>query len=108
MAGRTSRAADGPVDLIVCSSVCAFLDDYPATVIDLTSRLAGGGFFVQWDWERTADDDHGLSRDQIRHALTAAGLQAVEVGIGFEVTAEGHSMAPLMGTGRQSVDNPPV
>ncbi|RLE24984.1 MAG: hypothetical protein DRJ50_03810, partial [Actinobacteria bacterium] len=45
-------------DLIVCSSVCSFLDDYPGTVADLVALLRPGGLFVQWDWERTGDDPH--------------------------------------------------
>lgn len=44
-------------DLIVCSSVCSFLDDYPATLADLAILLVPGGLFVQWDWERDDSDD---------------------------------------------------
>lgn len=87
-------------DLVVCSSVCSFLDDYPGTVAELVALLAPGGLLVQWDWERTPDDDGGLSRDQIRSTLEAAGLADVDVGVGFEVDVEGERMAPLMGHGR--------
>ncbi len=84
-----------------CSSVCAFLDDYPATVVDLAARLQPDGLFVQWDWERTADDEHGLTRDQIVAALRAAGLTDIEVSIGFDIEIDGQRMAPLMGHGRR-------
>ena len=87
--------------VVVCSSVCAFLDDYPATVTDLAARLEPGGLFVQWDWERTPGDDHGLTRDQIATALHAAGLTGVEVSVGFDIDIDGQRMAPLLGSGRR-------
>ena len=87
-------------DLVACASVCAFLDDYPGTVAELASRLGPGGMFVQWDWERTGGDDHGLARTEIHEALTAAGLADVSVGTAFTVEVEGQAMSPLMGHGR--------
>ena len=88
-------------DLIVCSSVCAFLDDYPETVAQLTSLLAPGGVFVQWDWERDegSGDAHGLSRSEILGALRGAGLESVAVDTGFDVTVDDARMRPLMGVG---------
>ncbi|MGB5756166.1 MAG: class I SAM-dependent methyltransferase [Acidimicrobiales bacterium] len=91
-------------DLVVCSSVCSFLDDYPSTVDELVSRLIPGGLFVQWDWERTGDDEHGLTRDQIRRTLTAAGLADTDVNTGFTVEVNGQTMSPLMGLGRRPLD----
>ena len=93
-------SAPDEVDLIVCSSVCAFVDDYPATASELVTRLRPGGRFVQWDWERASDDDHGLTRDQIRSALRDAGLTDVDVTTAFDFEMDGHRVAPLMGTGR--------
>jgi RimJ/RimL family protein N-acetyltransferase len=87
--------------VVVCSSVCSFLDDYPATVAELVAMMEPGGLFVQWDWERTPGDDHGLARDEIVAALQGAGLIDVEVSIGFEIEAGGQRMAPLMGHGRR-------
>lgn len=98
-------AEESPVDMIVCSSVCAFVDDYPALVQELTSHLTRGGFFIQWDWERSggaaAEDDRGLAREQIAVALKAAGLEDVEVAVAFTIDIEGQSMAPLIGHGRR-------
>ena len=101
---------DGPelFDLIVCSSVCSFLDDYPAAARELAGRLRVGGLFVQWDWERPSDgngngngegEEHGLSRRAITTALTAAGLADITVRTGFSVDFDGQAMAPLMGHG---------
>ncbi len=86
-------------DLIVCSSVCAFLDDYPGAVVELVDRLRPGGLFVQWDWERAKGDEHGLTRDEITQALAAADLVEVDVRVGFESDVDGHVMRPLMGVG---------
>lgn len=87
--------------VVVCSSVCAFLDDYPATVVELLARLEPGGLFVQWDWEPTHGDDHGLTRAEIATALGAAGLVDVEVAVGFDTETDGQRMVPLMGWGRR-------
>lgn len=56
---------------------------------------------VQWDWERTPGDEHGLTRDQIAGALHGAGLTDIGVVIGFDIEIDGHRMAPLMGHGRR-------
>lgn len=91
----------GVYDLIVCSSVCSFLGDYPGTAIDLVSRLDREGTFVQWDWEREDDEGHGLGRAEIEQALAAAGLSDVEVRRAFRVDVDGATMAPLVGFGRR-------
>ena len=88
-------------DVIVCSSVCSFLDDYPATAARLASLLRPGGLFVQWESERAADDDHGLTRSEIVDALNAAGLDEVEARTAFQVEVEGQTMQPLLGLGRR-------
>jgi ubiquinone/menaquinone biosynthesis C-methylase UbiE len=97
-------AGDG-FDLIVCSSVCSFLDDYPAVARQLASLLRPGGLFVQWDWERDEGDPdgHGLTGNEIIDALTSAELEDVSVLIGFEVSFGDQIMRPLMGHGRRSV-----
>lgn len=91
----------GDFDLVVCSSVMAFVDDYPATAKQLVELLAPGGRFVQWDWERVDGDSHGLSRSEITGALDGAGLENVTVDVGFEADAHGQTMRPLMGVGQR-------
>ncbi len=95
-------AAEPAYDLIVCSSVCSFLDDYPGTVQDLVSRLRPGAMFIQWDWERTDDDPHGLSRHEISEALGRAGLEDVSVSVAFSAAVGDQTMRPLMGHGRRA------
>lgn len=90
----------GPYDLVVCSSVLGFVDDHPATVAELGTRLRPGGLFVQWDWEAADDDaDHGLTRRAMTDALTAAGLDGGTVELDFVVEAEGERMQPLRAWG---------
>lgn len=100
-----SVVPDNPAafDLVVCSSVCSFLGDYPGTVTELVKLLTPGGLFVQWDWELddTDDDPHGLSRSQIIKALESAGLKHITVDIGFDIPYQDQTMRPLMGWGRR-------
>lgn len=90
-------------DLIVCSSVCSFLDDYPAVAGELAALLRPGGLFVQWDWERdgTDPDGHGLTRQEIDDALRAAGLEQIHVGTAFSVAFGDETMRPVLGSGRR-------
>ena len=97
----------GTHDLVVCSSVCSFLDDYPGTVRRLAELLRPGGIFVQWDWEREDADGDGLSRGEIDEALTAAGFVRLHVGTAFEVPFEGEAMRPLIGVGRKPLPGRP-
>jgi predicted TPR repeat methyltransferase len=90
-----------PFDLIVCSSVCAFLDDYPGTVATMAGRLRAGGLFVQWDWEGEDDSPFGMMADSINSCLTGAGLVVQTVERAFTVTADGQTMSPLVGVARK-------
>lgn len=97
-------ASVGSHDLVVCSSVLGFVDDYPGTVVRLARLLRPTGLFVQWDWERDGDDPeaHGLSRAEIEGGLVAAGLTSVEVDTAFEIPVGDETMRPLMGVAQKS------
>lgn len=92
-----------PFDLIVCSSVLAFVPDHPATVAMLAALLSPGGHLVQWDWERdpSAEQPHGLSADAITRAMASAGLEVISVQTGFDVPFASKRMRPLMGVARR-------
>ena len=89
-------------DLVVCSSVCAFLDDYPGTVNTLVQLLKPGGLFVQWDWELDPDaqEPFGLTREQVKATLLSSGLEAIQVTTAFEVSIGDKTVRPLMGVGQ--------
>lgn len=92
----------GRYDVVVCSSVCSFLDDYPGTTARLVGLLRPAGVFVQWDWERGPDEaDGGLTRGEVADALAGAGLVGSEVAPAFEVDVDGEVMRPLVGHGRR-------
>ena len=99
---------DGPFDLAVASSVCAFLPDYPATLRTLAATLSPGGLFVQWDWERPpgetrTEESFGLTRREIEDALRGAELELVALEQAFSLAVPGSEtrMEPLMGVGRR-------
>ena len=108
VAERALPAVAPAFDLVVCSSVCSFLENYPAEVLELSERLVPGGWFVQGDWERVPDEAGGLSPAEITEALNAAGLSGVEVRVGFERAVGELRMAPLMGSGQRPLRDGPA
>lgn len=101
---RAPQQLQTPFDVVVCSSVCAFVPDYPATVQRLASMLKPRGVFVQFDWERddTAEEPFGLSRTRIETALRTAELTDVDVGTAFSCMLDEDTMRPLFGIGRRA------
>ena len=64
-------------DLIVASSVCAFLPDYENTLRLLETLLVPGGSFVQWDWlETEKEPGFGFTKKRIESAFINIGLSA--------------------------------
>ncbi len=92
-----------PFDLIVASSVCAFLPDYPAIARRLASLLNPGGLLVQWDWEAdpARPEEPGLDRAAIGAALLGAELEDVTIDVGFDLTIDDLHLAPLRAVGRR-------
>ena len=85
-------------DLIVASSVCAFLPDYERTLQLLKILLKPNGLFVQWDWLKTGgDSDFGLTEERIKSAYSTAGLATSLTKNAFSVGSEESSMQVLMG-----------
>lgn len=85
-------------DLIVASSVCAFVPDYEKTLSDLKLILKEGGTFIQWDWKRSNEkDDFGFTNEIITTAYSNVGLSLVRVSEEFSLTSEKGTMQVLMG-----------
>lgn len=102
---NTVLISDSPLfqeefDLIVASSVCGFLPDYPQTVSLLSSLLKDTGVFVQWDWLiDEAASGPGISQKAAKEALQAAKLSDIEISTPFEMESEEGSMQVLMASG---------
>ena len=85
-------------DLIVASSVCAFLPDYERSLKLLKSLLIPNGMFVQWDWLKSNDDvDFGITEEAIQSAFLNAGLKVLSISKAFSLKSTESLMHVLMG-----------
>ena len=75
-------------DLIVASSVCSFLPNYPKTLSLLTSLLTPNGHWVQWDWAAKNEGDFGLTKQSIEQALIISGLNKRALNVDFSMKAK--------------------
>ncbi|NOI04370.1 class I SAM-dependent methyltransferase [Vibrio anguillarum] len=89
-------------DLVVASSVCAFVPNLNEVFTIIHSLLDEHGVFIHWDWLVEEDDpDYGLSQNQIETQLKSAGFSQVETAVAFEVK-NSKGLAPVvMGIGRK-------
>ncbi len=97
-------ALQRPFDLIVASSVFAFVDDFPATLRILSGLLVPGGRLVQWDWELpegAAPTDTGFCQSALREAYEGAGLLIEHIDTGFEMEMNGMRYPVVMGVARR-------
>lgn len=88
-------------DLIVASSVCGFLPNYETTVAALSQAMKDAGYFVQWDWLSSGDDDFGMTVKRIAGAFEGANLTCVYAGTAFSVSFDGEDMPVVMGVARR-------
>lgn len=90
-------------DLIVASSVCSFLPDYPSTLKLLKSMLKPNGIFIQWDWAAASENSEtGLSKNTIEDAFLQSELTDVEIKFPFEMQSSQGSLPVIMAIGRNS------
>lgn len=85
----------GNFDLIVASSVCSFLPDYPSTLSALCSIMKSGACFVQWDW---MDD---MPEERIRGAFAAVGLTVRDIDQAFSMAGVRGTRSVIMGIGQK-------
>lgn len=105
VAGTLSALDDtGAFDLIVASSVCSFLSDFPGELRKLSSMLRPGGLFVQWDWQQNAATEwsDGFSEEDLRRAYAPAQLEVVRASLGFTFAFDGKGLEVLMGVGKKA------
>ena len=90
---RANPELFGEFDLIVASSVCSFLPDYPSTLTVLSSIMKPGAFFVQWDWMAQ------MPAEKIESAFEAVGLSAYAIEEAFAMEATDQSAQVIIGIG---------
>ncbi len=90
-------------DLIVASSVCAFIPDFERTLADLKTLLNPEGIFIQWDWKCTEEEpDFGFNDEIITDAYLKVGLSVVKVTTEFSLTSEKGTREVIMGIGKNA------
>ena len=87
----------GAFDLIVASSVLAFVDDATAVLRSLRGVLAQGGRIVHWDWQQAPGDSFGFTVEQLAQAHGEAGLTTHYAGPGFSLGPGGPGLDVVMG-----------
>lgn len=88
-------------DLIVASSVCAFLPNFDSTLKLLVSLLKPGGLFVQWDWAKTPDEpDFGFTPTMIQKAYRKTNLTVLKAENTFTMGTPTNLMQVVMGVGK--------
>ncbi len=103
----TGQIKDNPLflekfDLVVASSVCAFLPQYEATVCLLKALLKPNGIFVQWDWlAETEGSDMGLTQNEINAALSNNGFVNVDISKPFELDGKSGTMQVVMASAKK-------
>ncbi|MGP9149803.1 class I SAM-dependent DNA methyltransferase [Vibrio parahaemolyticus] len=90
----------GQFDLVVASSVLAFVDDVELSLDIAHSLLNEGGYFVHFDWVAESEQD-GFTLSRSKNALSNAGFVDVEAKKVFDITSDGQTMSVLMGVGRR-------
>lgn len=90
-------------DLVVASSVCAFLPDYEATLGMLTRLLRPDGLYIQWDWLMSSEDQKvGFTEGQVTAAFQHVGLKSLSVSTPFSIEIDGGDKRVVMGVGRNA------
>lgn len=90
----------GQFDLVVASSVLAFVEDLDASLKISHSLLNHDGYFVHFDWIAESEQD-GFTLAKSERALKDAGFTEVESQHVFDITSDGKTMPVLMGLGRR-------
>ncbi|WP_161716086.1 class I SAM-dependent DNA methyltransferase [Vibrio parahaemolyticus] len=82
----------GQFDLVVASSVLAFVDDVESSLDIAHSLLNEGGYFVHFDWVAESEQD-GFTLSRSENALSNAGFVDVEAKKVFDITSDGQIMS---------------
>lgn len=89
-------------DLVVASSVCAFVPDYGEVLLQLKALLKPEGMFVQWDWFSSGGSSGpGFTEDQLVDAIEKAGFHSIAVSRAFSMSAPEGEAPVLMAVARK-------
>ncbi|MFG0607527.1 class I SAM-dependent DNA methyltransferase [Vibrio mimicus] len=90
-------------DLVVASSVCAFLPNFQDAADIIFTLVDEGGYFVHFDWlaDETGDTDMSLTANEIETVLRNAGFASIDVQVAFEVTTEQGTLPVVIGVARK-------
>lgn len=97
----SNPALQDKFDLVVASSVCAFLPNYEEVLSIIKSLLKPEGVFVQWDWLKTdAASNFGFTEEMIRAHYGNVGLKVDSVSVPFYLMEKDEKMEVLMAVGK--------
>jgi len=91
-------------DLVVASSVCAFLPNLQDVADIIVTLVDEGGYFVHFDWladESGMASENGLTQSDIESVLKNAGFSAVETRVAFDVVTEKGTLPVVVGIARK-------
>lgn len=88
-------------DLVVASSVCAFLPNVQDVADIIFTLVDEGGYFIHFDWLADGKSEIGLSLVEMETALKNAGFSSVETQIAFDVTTEQGVLPVMVGIARK-------
>lgn len=88
-------------DLVVASSVCAFLPNLQDVTDIIFTLVDEGGYFVHFDWLADGKSEIGLSTTEIESVLRNAGFSAVETRVAFDVTTAQGTQPVVVGIARK-------
>ena len=100
---KSSASLKSKYDLIVASSVCAFLPDYEGTLQLLKTLLKPNGTFVQWDWlKEEGESGFGLDEKAIETALSKSGMKIIKIEKTFSLESKEGLMQVIMGVAKNA------
>jgi 2-polyprenyl-3-methyl-5-hydroxy-6-metoxy-1,4-benzoquinol methylase len=91
----------GKFDLIVASSVCAFVPDYHGVLSIIKSLLKPNGSFFQWDWLLAENESgYGFTKQRITESFESVGLKLDSLETPFYLEMNDEKMEILMAVGK--------
>ena len=101
---RTHPVLAPGFDLVVASSVCAFVSELQATMLAIATVMKPECTFVHWDWERDKDDaGPGFSKEHLRRAYAAVKSLEVTLETAFSIVMDGREMNVVMGVAKKAL-----